>query len=174
MDSCVIPDVGGTSYRIYRTSSGSWPGMRRARDRPQTRLTRSPRRIMRTVWPSFWRPSGSSGDISSVCRGAAFWHKSSIVYMPTRSLSRSGRYLCRLEGLSPRSDLEGTAGELPSGRRRTARGAGRQVCARRLHRRCSATPAGSADELRRNDLIESLQGTRNRFIDDPRSIDQRW
>jgi len=32
----------------------------------------------------------------------------------------------------------------------------------------------SADERRRNNLIEAIQGTRNPFIDDPDSVDQQW
>lgn len=36
--------------------------------------------------PGAGSPSGSSGRISSACRGAASWRKSSIVYMPNVSV----------------------------------------------------------------------------------------
>ena len=32
----------------------------------------------------------------------------------------------------------------------------------------------SADERRRNDIVERLQGTRNPYIDEPAAVEQRW
>jgi len=41
-------------------------------------------------------------------------------------------------------------------------------------KRWSRSDPPSAEERRRNDLIGALQGNRNRFIDDPRAVDELW
>jgi deoxyribonuclease-1 len=41
-------------------------------------------------------------------------------------------------------------------------------------KRWSRSDPPSAEERRRNDVIGALQGNRNRFIDDPRAVDELW